>query len=134
MQVRIEKRGQQRPKQWKRYLRNYQNKLENVKFLLEDWSHPRRIAHLFWHANFFNCASQIFRLSLKDDLIKCVSESAFDQEEADTKNFLCTKHSEALGFWAACISTVDFDIAIYCNILQYMIFYLANINSYVLRD
>ena len=128
MPFRIEKRGQRRPKQWKKYLRNDQNKSKNVKFLLEDWSHPTRNAHLLPPANFFNCPSQTFRLSLKDGLIECVSELICDQEEADTKVFLCTKHAESFEVSAACISTVDSDIAIYA------VFYFANINSYVYRD
>ena len=82
-------------------------------FLLEDWSYPTRNAHLFPPARFFNCASQIFRLSLKDGLIECVSELIFDQEEADTKVFLCTKNADARGISAAWISTVDSNISIY---------------------
>ena len=83
-------------------------------------------AYLFPPVNFLNCALQIFRLILKDGLIKCVSELICDQEEADTKVFLCTKHAESFEVSAACISTVDSDIAIYAD------FYFANINSYVL--
>ena len=85
-------------------------------------------AQLFPPANFFNCASQIFRLILKDGLIKYVSELIGDQEEDDTKVYLCTKHAEALEVSAACISTVGSDIAIYAVI------YFVNINSYVYRD
>ena len=115
MRFRIEKSEEKRLKQWKKYLRNDQNKSELVKFLLEDWSDPTLYAHLFPPANilFLNCGSQFFRLSLKNDLIDCVSELVCDQEEADTKVFLCTKHAEALGVSAACVSTVDSDIAIY---------------------
>ena len=115
IRVRIEKREQKRLKQWKKYLRNDQNKFELVKFLLEDWSHPTRDAHLFPPATilFLNCGSQLFRLSLKDGLIECVSELICDQEKADTKVFLCTKHAELLGVSAACISTMNSDIAIY---------------------
>ena len=74
MQVRIEKREEKRLRQWKKYLRNDQNKLELVKFLLEDWSDPTRYAHLFPPANilFLNCGSQFFRLSLMNDLIDCI--------------------------------------------------------------
>ena len=97
MQVRIEKREQQRPKHWKKYLRNDQNKSKNVKFLLEDWSHPTCNAHLFPPANFFNCPSQIFRLILKDGLIECVSELISDQEEADTKVFCVLSTQKHLG-------------------------------------
>ena len=111
MQVRIEKREQQRPKQWKKYLRNDQNKLDNVKFLLEDWSMTRN-AHLFPPANFFICALQIIRLILKDGLIKCVSELICDQEEADTKAFcvLSTqKHLESrLLVFQQCISSLQY--------------------------
>ena len=113
MRVQIEKREQKRPKLWKKYLRNDQNKLELVKFLLEDWSHPTRHVNLFTPAAilFLNCGSQFFRLSLKDGLIKCVSELVCDQEEADTNVFFCSKH--ALVVSPVCISTVDSDIAIY---------------------
>ena len=93
---------------------NDQNNSELGKFLLEDWSHPTHYAHLFPPAAilFFNCGSKLFRLSLKTDLIDCVSELVCDQEEADAKVFLCTKHAEALGVSPPCISTVDSDIAI----------------------
>ena len=127
MQVSIEKREQQRPKQWKKYLKNDQNKSDIVKFLLEDWSMTRN-TYLFPPANFFNCASQIFRSIIKDGLIKCVSDLICDQEEADTKVFLCTKHAEAFGVSAACTSAVDSDITI-CAV-----FYFANIDSFVYRD
>ena len=83
-------------------------------------------AHLFPPGNFVNCAAQTVRLILKDGLIKCVSELIYDQEETDTKVFLCTKHAELLEVSAACVSTVDSDIAIYA------VFYFANINSYLL--
>ena len=87
MRVQIEKKEQKQPKQWKKYLRNDQNKSELVKFLLEDWSHPTRYADLFPPATilFFDCGSQFFRLSLKDGLTESVSELVCDQEDADKK-------------------------------------------------
>ena len=102
MRVRIEKREQMRPKWWKKYLRYYQNKSEFVKFLLEDWSQPMRYAHLFTPATifffffFFNCGSQFSKLSLKDGLTEWLSTLVRDQEETETKLFLCTKHAEVL--------------------------------------
>ena len=59
MGVQIKKKKQTRPKQWQQYLRNDQNKSELVKFLLGDWSHPTRYAHLFppFTILFFNCHS-----------------------------------------------------------------------------
>ena len=36
-----------------------------------------------------------------------------NQEEADTKVFLCTKHAESFGFQSVVIVTVDTDIAVY---------------------
>ena len=114
----IEERKQKRPKQWKKYLRNDQNKSELVKLLLEDWSHPTRYAHLFSSATIllFNCGSQFVRLILQNGLIECVSELVCDEEEADTKLFLCAKHAEAHGVSAVCISTVNSDITIYALI------------------
>ena len=81
MQVRIEEIGEQLPKQWKKYLINDQNKSDNVKFLLEDWSMTSN-AHLFPPAYFISCASQILRLILRDGRIKCVSALICHQEEA----------------------------------------------------
>ena len=63
-------------------------------FLLEDWSYPMCSAHLFPPASFFNYASQIFRLSLKDGLTECVSELVFYQEEADTIVFFCVLRTQ----------------------------------------
>ena len=115
MRVRIEEREQKRPKQWKKYLRNDDNKLELVKFLLNDWSHPTRYAHLFTSDTylFFNCASQMHKLTLNDGLVESALEFDCDQEEADTKVFLCCKHAETYGASAVCISTVDSDIPLY---------------------
>ena len=138
MGVRIEKKVQKRLKQWKTYLRNNQNNLELGKFLLEDWSHPTHYAHLFPPATilFFNCGSKLFRLSLKNGLIDCVSELVCDQGEADAEVFFCTKHAEAIGVLPPYVSAVDSDIAIYVLYFPLQIFvfvfniYLPSITIY----
>ena len=87
----IKKKEQKRPKHWKKYLKNVQNKLELVKFLLENWLHRTLYAHLFPPATilFFNCGSQFFRLSLKDGLIKCVSELNPNHNNYHQRAMLC---------------------------------------------
>ena len=51
---------------------------------------------LFFFFFFFNCGSQFSKLSLKDGLTEWLSTLVRDQEETETKLFLCTKHAEVL--------------------------------------
>ena len=72
----------------------------------------------------FDCGSQFFRLSLKNGLIDCVSKLICDQEEANTKGFLYTKHAEALGVSATWYFNSRFG---YCNIRT--VFSFVNIET-----
>ena len=70
-------------------------------------------------------------------LIQCVQDGEVqsyeagelfsNQEEADTKGFLCCKHAEVMGHQHACIVTVDSDIVIYAIYFAR----LLEINMYV---
>ena len=122
MQVLIEKREQKRLKQWKKYLRNDQNKSEFVKFLLKVWSHPTRYANLFSSATilFFNCGSQFFRLSLKNCLFDCVSELVCNQEDADTSVLVYQARRSNCG-----LSCFNFNSGFES---------FANLDSYLYRD
>ena len=59
-------------------------------------------------------------LSLFKFQIICSEETnlSSNQEEADTKVFLCAKHAESFGFQSVVIVTVDTDIAVYSVYFQ----------------
>ena len=59
-------------------------------------------------------------LSLFKFQIICSEETnlSSNQEEADTKVFLCAKHAESFGFQSVVIVTVDTDIAVYSIYFQ----------------
>ena len=64
---------------------------------------------------FVNLGSQVHKITLEDGKIHCVEENALatDQEEADTKVFLCVKQAKPCGYDKICVSAVDTDIVIY---------------------
>ena len=59
-------------------------------------------------------------LSLFKFQITCGEETnlSSNQEEADTKIFLCAKHSESFGFQPVVIVTVDTDVTVYSTYFQ----------------
>ena len=100
------------PKQWVKFMRNGENKTDLVKFLLKDWSHKIRFLHLLNGKKVF---LKFYALEVVDGKVSCldIEELATDQEEADTKVFLCCFHASSHGFSSVCILTVDSDIPIY---------------------
>ncbi len=116
MHVQITRRNQKIPKQFRKFLDNGSNKVDLVRFFLEDWSDPERfkaiIAH---HVLFITLKSHAYRLEVKGDLVRSVPEENLfcNQEEADTKMFLCSQHAiQELSCGNICISTVDSDIGV----------------------
>ena len=63
----------------------------------------------------YNVESKFCALEVVDGKVSCldIEELATDQEEADTKVFLCCFHASSHGFSSVCILTVDSDIPIY---------------------
>lgn len=130
IRVKIDRREQKRPKQWNKYLKNAANKLDLVRFIFEDWSHPTRFFGLISTKTVFvNVESKFYKLSTVDDEVHAEEEEdlSTDQEEADTKVFLCAKHAGENGEDNVCITTVDSDIGIYT-----LYFYnVINIRMYI---
>ena len=113
LRMKIERREQKCPKQWSKFLAVEENKTELVKFLHNDWSHPTRYLQYFepGQALFINVEDDFFKIAMENGAIVSTRQEELhtDQEEADTKVFLCAKHCST----PCCISTVDTDIAIY---------------------
>ena len=111
MRIRIERQNQKRPKQWAKFLNNGSNKTELIEFLFKEWSHPTRYADMFHVSTvlFINNGSHFFKLCVNEGVVQCAEEELLrtDQEEADTKVFLCASHAAASGINSVCISTVD---------------------------
>ena len=78
---------------------------------------------------FSTVAHNFSKESLKNGLTECASELICDQDEADTKMFLCTKHTEALGVLGYLYFNRRFR---YCHIRA--VFCFENIDSYVYPD
>ena len=116
IRIQITRRDQKIPKQFKKVLSNGCNKVNLVRFFLEDWSDPERfkavIAHRVLLITLESCA---YRLEVNDDVVKAVPEESLfsNQEEADTKMFLCVQHAiQELSCRNICISTVDSDVGV----------------------
>ena len=87
-----------------------------IDFLLKDWSTPTAV-HLNSLRNkelFLTVRALAFSITLSNGTISVnpVTELESQQEEADTKMFLCAQHAQSLGFQSANIVTVDSDVAI----------------------
>lgn len=115
--IRVERREQKVPKQWAKFLRDPQNKKELIEFLYKDWSHTSRYVKYFDNKTilYVNVNSDFYKIWLENGKIETAKEPslATNQEEADTKVFLCVKHSAMVNARSICIATVDTDIAIY---------------------
>ena len=112
----LSRREQKTPKQWKKYISHSQNKIDLVKFLLRDWSHPERFKDQIGNRRIYaSVEEKCYMIKDVDGVIEAVEANALfsNQEEADTKVILCCKHAEESGHQNVCIVTVDSDIAIY---------------------
>ena len=116
IRIQISRREQKRPKQFKKYLGHGCNKVDLVKFLLLDWSDRTRFKQIIsGRVIFVTVESDCHRIYVDEDVVKCSREEELssNQEEADTKMFLCCQH--AVNHFSAenvCISTVDSDVAV----------------------
>ena len=111
----VMRRQQVIPKQWKKSLRNSENKLDLIDFLWHDWSTNLKYSHqLDGKELYMTLRDEAHCISSVHGLITCnqVQELSCKQEEADTKIFLCAKFAASLGFESASIITVDSDVAI----------------------
>ena len=130
IRIRITRRDQKIPKQFKTFLGNGCNKVNLVRFFLQDWSDAERFKAVIAHrVLFITLESRAYRLEVKDDEVKYVAEESLysNQEEADTKMFFCSQHAiEESSCRNICISTVDSDVGIlasyYKNVLSSNLF------------
>ena len=116
LHIKLERRDQKTPKQFKKYLADPKNKIELVKFLLNDWSHPKRFRDRIRNRVIYvTVEDKCFAIAVVSENICAVEVEMLcsKQEEADTKVFLCSKHAEQYRNENICIVTVDSDIAIY---------------------
>ncbi|CAB4016690.1 Hypothetical predicted protein [Paramuricea clavata] len=116
IRIQITRRDKKIPKQFKKFLDNGCNKVGLVRFFLEDWSDPERFKAIIAHrVLFITLEPRAYRLEVKDDLVRSVPEENLfsNQEEADTKMFLCSQHAiQELFCGSICITTVDSDVGV----------------------
>ena len=109
-------RGEQRiPKQFTKFLRNADNKIELIKFLVHDWSSNRKNQPILENkVHYVTYTDKAYSISSTNNILKLnpVLEFQSSQEEADTKMFLCASFAADLGFSSVNIVTVDSDVAI----------------------
>ena len=116
IRVQINRRDQKPPKQFKKYLSDGSNKVDLVKFLLLDWSDPERFRGVIVDKVIFMIVEcKAYRLQVVENKVTSMPEEDLfsNQEEADTKMFLCCLH--AIRYFSSeniCISTDDSDVAI----------------------
>ena len=109
------RRNQEKPKQFNKYLRNSENKLDLVKFLIKDWStNTIHLNTLKDQEVFITCEDKAYRVSCNGEILSIAAVPQLESfhEEADTKLFLCAAFASTLGFSAVNIITVDSDVAI----------------------
>ena len=87
-----------------------------MKFLLNDWSDPQRFnATIADRVLFLTLQSKAYRLQVVNNQVSSSTEGNLytDQEEADTKMFLCCQHAvQQFSCEGICISAVDSDVGI----------------------
>jgi len=94
-------RDQAVPKQFSRFLRNSENKLELLDFLLNDWStNGVHCVLLEQRTLYFTIRDKAFAITSNEGRLSCntVAELESKQEEADTKMFLCASFSSTNWF------------------------------------
>ena len=116
IRVQLTRREQKRPKQFKKFLCYGVNKIDLVKFFLNDWSDPERFKSTIGDTLiFFTLESRCYQLRVVDNKVvsKLEEDLCSNQEEADTKMFLCCNHAtQLIPHPNICVSTVDSDVAI----------------------
>ena len=109
------RRDQPRPKQFDKFLRHSSNKLDLIKFLVNDWSTNNQHALILNEKEVYvTCEDKAYCITASRGLVSKtpVPDLSCQQEEADTKMFLCSQYAAHLGFDSVKIITVDSDVAI----------------------
>ena len=109
----VKRREQKRPNQYAEFLRNSENKMSLVKFLLNDWEKNRPI--VFKEKRFMQSLTIKVSVSLTT-MIQFKWTSYVTQVQTknkdDTKMRLCTKNCMLLDASSLCIETVDTDVLV----------------------
>ena len=97
-------------------MRDPDNKVDVIAFLLHDWSNNKEYSNLLHNRKLYlNFGNHFYEIKTQNNEI--VSEEVFElqttQEEADTKVFLCCQHAAKSRYQSTCIYTVDSDIPLY---------------------
>ncbi len=66
VRMKVERRDQTRPKQWKKFLLDPKNKTELIRFILDDWRNSASLkSYLVDRTLFFNVDSKFYKLTCK---------------------------------------------------------------------
>ena len=99
-----------------------ENKKELVKFLFQEWAHPRRYYNFFSSdsALYVNVTEKFYKIKRVGNEVVFEEEAGLEttQEEADTKVFLSAAHCQSNNIQSCCISTNDTDIVYYAMYYQ----------------
>ena len=131
IKLKVMSKDQVAPKQWKKFLRDSENKINLVKFLVSDWSTSERHAPVLEGKDLYvTIKDQGYCITANHGIlsIRQVPEISSEQEEADTKMFLCAQFAASLGFDSAEIVTVDSDVSILSLYFQHI---LSELNMYI---
>ena len=110
LKINITRREQPKPNQFEKYLRVSENKIQLVEFLANDWAHVTRFASEIGEREIFiTYGRKCKRIRANNGFVlpEQVDQLSSNQEEADTKMFLCAQYAFNHGFTSCCIVTVD---------------------------
>ena len=123
----VKRREQKRPNQYAKLLRNSENKMSLVKFLLNDWKKNRPT--VFKEKKFMQSltikVSAYLRTMIQFKWTSYVTQVQTKNKD-DTKVCLCTKNYMLLDASSFCIETVDKDV------LVLSFYYHAHLNNHFL--
>ena len=109
----ISRRNKVKPKQFQKFPRLPENKIDLVKFLINDWSsNIRHSGVLEGKEVYITVQDQAFCIPCSNNSISKVSVRALSsqQEEVGTKIFLCAQLAFQLGFERVNVVTTDTDV------------------------
>ena len=115
LRMEASKRNPVRLEQIRKFLSVAETKIDLVKSLINDWSSNSK------HSQVLNSKDLYLTIESKAFVVSTnangpykypVTELSIEQEEADTKMFLCSQSGLQLGFDCVSIATIDTDVAI----------------------
>ena len=113
LRMTVSRRNQVKPKQFQKFLRLPENKTDLVKFLINEWSSNIRHSDVLEGKEvYITIQEQTFCISCSNNSISKVPVRALSsqQEEADTKIFLCAQFAFQLGSEQVNVATIDTDV------------------------